>query len=386
MRLLDVHSYSLLTPEDSVGKRYVIVSHRWLPGGSEIIFADMPGLTAAHRASGAPRAPPGKERSLDKLRGACETVRADRELAARSVHHVWLDTVCIDKSSSAELSESLNSMYAWYRDAERCLTYLSDYHRPPGAARSPGDDDDAFTGSVWFERGWTLQELVAPSRVDFYDAEWRRFGDRASLAGALERRTGVQRALLQPRGATETLMRQAGVAHRMSWAARRQTFSKEDMAYCLMGIFGVNMAVLYGEGMEGAFRRLQEEIIKFSDDHSIFAWTTDDEQASDDGHGLLAPSPKCFAETGSFARGEGSGPYVLTNKGLEISLRMFEIERDVFIASLDLYADRDHCVGVYLRRESQRGGNQYRRIRAGKLCKVQKDRRGEMRTIYVRQR
>lgn len=379
MRLLDVHSYSLLTPEDSFGKRYVIVSHRWLPGGTEIIFPDMPSLTATHRTSGALQAPPGKEESLDKLRGACETVRADRQLAARGVHHIWLDTVCIDKSSSAELSESINSMYAWYRDAERCLTYMPDY-RPGSGSPAP------FTGSVWFERGWTLQELVAPGRVDFYDADWRRFGDRASLSGELEQRTGVQRALLQPQGTTETLMRQASVAHRMSWAARRKVFKEEDIAYCLMGIFGVNMPVLYGEGMEGAFRRLQEEIIKFSDDHSIFAWTTDAEHASDDGCGLLAPSPKCFAETGTFAPGEGSGPYVLTNKGLEISLRMFEIERDVFIASLDLYADRDHCVGIYLRRGSQRSGNQYRRIRANKLCKVQKDRRGEMKTIYVRQR
>ncbi|KAF3762837.1 hypothetical protein M406DRAFT_232617, partial [Cryphonectria parasitica EP155] len=292
---------------------YVIISHRWLPGGSEIVFSDMPQLAESYCLSGSLQAPPGKEESLRKLHGACETVKG---LAGQNVNYVWLDTICIDKSSSSEVSESLNSMYMWYTKAERCLAYMSDYQ-----VGSP----TSFINSEWFDRGWTMQELVAPSKLEFYDANWRRFGDRSLFTRELAQKTGMRSGILSGQ-ITATHIYHASISHRMSWAARRTMTRKEDIAYCSMGVFDVNMPVLYGEGMDSAFRRLQEEIIKYSIDHSIFAWTIKEDTCDDSAslhsrdYGLLAPSPQCFAETGHFARGHGSEPYVLTNKGLEISL------------------------------------------------------------------
>ena len=72
--------------------------------------------------------------------------------------------------------------------------------------------------------------------------------------------------------ADNTKIRECCVVERMSWAAMRSTQRPEDVAYCLLGIFNVNMAILYGEGEAGAFRRLQDEIIKNSFDQTLFAW------------------------------------------------------------------------------------------------------------------
>jgi hypothetical protein len=292
--------------------------------------------------------------------------------------------MCIDKRNSAELSESIISMHRWYQSATICFAYLSDY---------PSTEVASITQSVWFRRGWTLQELVAPTDIEFFDQRWNPTGGRDKLREELSRRTGIASAILSRR-VNDSQIAQMSLSHRMSWFQDRQCTKPEDAAYCLMGLFGVNLPALYGEGLVHAFRRLQEEIIKYSDDQSLFAWT--DKEATDDGesktsagYGLLAPSPACFANTGHYVYrpdGQNDKPFALTNKGLEITLRMFQDKSpDVWIACLECRVDGDHFLAIFLKRVSS-VSEQYCRIRPNIMCKVPKDSRGEPKTIYVKQR
>ncbi|CAG8978176.1 hypothetical protein HYALB_00011492 [Hymenoscyphus albidus] len=212
------------------------------------------------------------------------------------LRYIWVDTCCIDKTSSAELSEAINSMFLWYRNAEVCYAYLSDV-----------DEDSELSGSLWFTRGWTLQELLAPSKVVFYGHGWTLLGTRESLKIRLSDITGI-RSLHD--------FQNASIAQKMSWASKRITTRVEDMAYCLLGLFGVYMPPLYGEG-KNAFLRLRLEILSKSDDESIFA-TTEDLPES----GMLAASPASFCDSGDVVQIGVGGidriPYHMTNKGLEL--------------------------------------------------------------------
>ncbi|EIW58116.1 HET-domain-containing protein, partial [Trametes versicolor FP-101664 SS1] len=210
---------------------------------------------------------------------------------------IWNDACCIDKSSSAELTEAINSMFQWYRLADVCYVYLADV-----------PDEDAFGArfarSKWHRRGWTLQELIAPKRVVFLTQNWRMIGTKFGLALTLEKITNIDFNVLTGRAALDSI----SVARRMSWAARRETTRVKDRAYSLLGIFGVHMPTIYGEG-SNAFLRLQEEIIKAIPDQSIFAWgracvlasshVKDNRLPGDtDGYGLLAESPAAFSGSG----------------------------------------------------------------------------------------
>jgi len=125
----------------------------------------------------------------------------------------------------------------------------------------------AFASDEWFRRGWTLQELLAPELMYFYDTDWALIGEKAKLHTTLSKTTGIDAAVL--RGTKK--LSECSIAERMSWASNRETKRIEDIAYCLLGIFDVNMPLLYGERGK-AFLRLQEEIIRQSTDESIFAW------------------------------------------------------------------------------------------------------------------
>ncbi|KAM5544345.1 hypothetical protein V8D89_002005 [Ganoderma adspersum] len=201
----------------------------------------------------------------DKVRRACKAARED------GFRHLWIDSCCIDKTSSSELSESINSMFAWYRDAEVCYTFLVDVPTSPFAVLK--SKDSAFRSSVWFTRGWTLQELIAPRRLVFLSQTWEPLGTKASLAALIEEITGIPMSVLAggSRGTAHRSLDECGVAQRMSWAAHRKTTKEEDQAYCLLGIFDIQMSPLYGEGKR-AFRRLQEEILRRIPDQTIFAW------------------------------------------------------------------------------------------------------------------
>ncbi|KAK0644665.1 heterokaryon incompatibility protein-domain-containing protein [Cercophora newfieldiana] len=275
---------------------YAILSHTW--GDGEISFQEVQrGDADPYKA------------------GLAKIIETRAIAAAHGFDYVWIDTCCIDKTSSAELSEAINSMYEWYRKSTLCFAYLSDVFL------SGDDPDKSLEKSRWFTRGWTLQELIAPAVVVFLDQNWHQIGTKSTLQRELSYITGIPgKVLLDSDPST------ASVAQRMSWASNRQTTRLEDQAYCLMGIFGINMPMLYGEG-DRAFQRLQEEILKASDDHTIFAWELDpaDDSVSD-GPCLLATSPQAFRSARNAIPLPSSHPLVggitVDNKGIHLHVRL----------------------------------------------------------------
>ncbi|KAK1832984.1 hypothetical protein QBC39DRAFT_425079 [Podospora conica] len=247
-------------------------------------------------------------------------------------HWAWVDTCCIDKTSSAELSEAINSMFKWYKRSEVCLVYLSDV---PTNGRRHSNADSEFRCSRWFTRGWTLQELLAPSRLWFYNQAWFRIGvivksDREShirsdLSISVAKVTGIPvSAITCYRGLSS-----ASVSSKMSWAAKRETTRIEDTAYCMLGLFGVHMPLLYGEGRQ-SFTRLQEHIIMHSVDHTIFAWRygagLPDSRQIRKFNNLMAQSPSDFVrgselqDSSSFSASPKDTSFQMTNRGLHIRL------------------------------------------------------------------
>ncbi|KAH6644962.1 heterokaryon incompatibility protein-domain-containing protein [Truncatella angustata] len=268
MRLLNVHNL-LLEEFPAEPPRYAVLSHTWDDG--EIQFRD---LSENEQAS------VRNKKGYQKIQGVCRMAKE------RALDWCWVDTCCIDKTSSAELSEAINSMFKWYQNAEICFVYLSDLSVTEAGGQ--GRQAKSLSSSRWFSRGWTLQELIAPKTVLFYDYSWEVIGEKCSIPfrTALSTVTGIPELVLT----NDEKLQDIAVAQRMSWAAGRKTTKPEDMAYCLLGIFDVGIPILYGEGPR-AFFRLQEEILKNTTDTSIFAWTAD-------GHaeprGLLAESVNEF--------------------------------------------------------------------------------------------
>ena len=377
MRLINTVS---LKPEEFFETnipKYVILSHTWAEG--EISYKDFV-----------------KNRNLDaagwtKIRNCCKFAYN------RGHNYVWIDTCCIDKRSSAELSEAINSMYRWYQDAEECYAYLSDVSYGEGLKREDekgredareakreyereyetyaeseydryNEEEDksedenendveippdhefedaneelidvngeeshrlrehvkrAFCASKWFTRGWTLQELLAPDHVYFVDRSWVKvLGDKKALSTLIAKITRIDEYVLTEDFWSRNRWRQScSVAKRMSWASRRVCTRGEDVAYSLMGIFKVNMPLLYGEGKAVAFRRLQLEIMKTSTDESIFAWESYSLQSVSaclQYGGVLARSPNDFrfsANIQPFSPKQWAArqPYYHTNRGL----------------------------------------------------------------------
>jgi Heterokaryon incompatibility protein (HET) len=233
-----------------------------------------------------------------------------RKVRLYGLRWAWVDTCCIEKASSAELGEAINSMFRWYKNAEICCVYLDDVVWHPLRKEESSDD---FRRSKWFTRGWTLQELLAPTSVMFYDKDWECFGYKETLAEDISQATGINTQYLRN-------PERASVAIKMSWATNRQTSRIEDTAYCLLGLFDINMPMVYGEGGK-VFLRLQLEIIKSTDDELIFAWVDDRYELP---KGMLAPNPAAFASSGDIVRTSNRAverpPYSMTNKGLELHI------------------------------------------------------------------
>ncbi|TQN66183.1 Vegetative incompatibility protein HET-E-1 [Colletotrichum shisoi] len=249
MRLLNAESLRLREFYDDSVPVYAILSHTW--EDDEVTFQDLTGPASLTKAG------------FSKIRACCNQAMA---------HH-------------AELSEAINSMFQWYRESAVCYVYLSDL--PP---QSPGRFDSAsFMAARWFTRGWTLQELIAPHLIEFYDQAWNDIGTKTSLMDLIHERTGIRCDVLSGR----CLLTWVRAAERMSWASNRQTARREDIAYCLLGIFDIHMPLLYGEGPR-AFVRLQQEILRNSEDLSILLWACDEPDAHLTTLGALAPSPDAF--------------------------------------------------------------------------------------------
>ena len=340
MRLLKVHTLNFREFFDTDVPRYCILSHRW--GKDELSYKEFK-----------------KQDDLDghgyrKILEFCSFVRERNFQEYRPVecknpkawfgYHevdwVWVDTICIDKRSSSELSEAINSMFAWYEKAVECHVYLHDV-TPVTSGRLIYE---RVRASTWFSRGWTLQELLAPAVVVFVDSSWNVLGHICDdweptkrtcacnhvesptlgprLSHEVSQITSIPHKYLKHKlGASTHAFKEASIAQCMSWASRRSTTRLEDEAYCLLGIFGINMPLIYGEGRM-AFTRLQEEVIKRSTDQSIFAWTVPCVQAATPIR-LLAHSTGCFAHSGTISKMVHMNVswYGLNNKGLIVQAR-----------------------------------------------------------------
>jgi Heterokaryon incompatibility protein (HET) len=363
MRLINTTTLKLEEFIDKDVPPYVILSHTWAK--EEASFQEMQNCDEIVK----------KKEGYSKIKRCCEVARSD------GFNYAWVDTCCIDKTSSSELSEAINSMYRWYSTADVCYAYLSDVPST-GDPNAPGSD---FSRSRWFTRGWTLQELIAPSVVIFFGSDWKEIGSKSGLRKAIIDTTGIHLDIILG-GTTE----EASIAQRMSWAAKRETTRPEDLAYCLMGLFHVHMPMIYGEGGEHAFLRLQEEILKISDDESIFAWT------SSRSSGLLASSPAAFSYSGhiiAYRRRPDGKSFTFSNRGINIELPMKKIALteggEIFRGVLDCFEWRGSTtkVGIELAASSEKDGIFYRTSTAA-LFSVQSSEADKLRRrkIYVEQR
>lgn len=255
----------------------------------------------------------------------------------------WVDTCCIDKTSSAELTEAINAMYRWYKQPACCYAFLSDVVETDEAGSMCWPK---FEHSKWFTRGWTLQELMAPTKLVFYDKYWDWIGNRSDVLERITTATAI------PATAFEFPERYC-VAQKMSWASRRETSRVEDLAYCLMGLFGVQMPLLYGEG-PAAFQRLQLEIMKVSSDETLLVWGSPGPEPDLRLYGpLLAPVPASFAQCGDVRKHHffWRKPYLMTPRGLKVSTSLYiDTQGQYREASNDIYLVPLNC---RLRSETQ---------------------------------
>jgi hypothetical protein len=218
---------------------YAILSHTWGADTEEVTFKDLTDGTGKSKA------------------GYNKIHFCGKQAVRDGLQFFWVDTCCIDKSSSSELTEAINSMFCWYRNADKCYVYLSDVSRVDCNENdylSRSTWKSAFRKSRWFTRGWTLQELIAPTSVIFFSSDNKRLGDKLSMDQQVHEITGIPIEALRGRPLSDF-----SIDDRLSWAVQRKTTREEDKAYCLLGIFGIHMPLIYGE-RENAFIRLKREI------------------------------------------------------------------------------------------------------------------------------
>ncbi len=381
MWLLDTSTLKLKNFIANDMPQYAILSHTW--DVEEVSFQDIDKLESK------------------TLKGYKKIERCCFLAVSKGYDYVWIDTCCIDKKSSAELSEAINSMYTWYAKSSICFVYLSDFDIPTLDEQNGSEIMEKFRKSRWWSRGWTLQELLAPRHIDFYTSNWEYIGDKytllpeISLASGIPLSTGNSSLIGEP-------IDEVSVAARMSWASKRETTRLEDEAYCLMGIFDVNMPLLYGEGKK-AFTRLQHEIARSLDDESLFAWSTEDVQS-----GIFAPNTRVFAGCGAIRSLSAPNMHrlnprqasTITNRGLHLealpwripasslhgsaSLSKEALRSDYTLLPLNcaLKGNRNSPFTIILRRVSH---NQYVRFLPGECMVYEKYYRAELKRERVGQ-
>lgn len=256
MRFLHTESYKLyeqaeLPHNGSRLPQYAILSHTWLPdypgGVREVTYQDMKSSFLQLKRGRF------KPEGWEKLTKYCDLAKGN------GLEWAWMDTCCIDKTSTADTQEAINAMFRWYKESMICYAYLEDVDL--GDAETL---ENSFTHAKWFTRGWTLQELIAPTFLVFVDKNWLEIIDKNNGLEQIESATGIQPEKLQK-------FDKCSIWERFSWASRRQTTLIEDRAYSLFGLFGINMPLIYGEG-DRAFLRLQHELIRKYDDGSLLLW------------------------------------------------------------------------------------------------------------------
>jgi len=259
MRLLNIYTFEFAEFEGDRLPPYRITSHRWTD--DEATFKDV--LKKKNPNS----------KGYMKIEGFCQFIREDEERLRKYVTRelgsckwIWIDAACVDKRSSAEVSESINSMFGWYARAVECFAYLADV---PSLSAGRDTVMSKFRRSEWFKRGWTLQELLVPRVVVFLNRDWEVIGHKCGYceysnpcrdAGPL-----LNDIVAETTGISEDIMfdyrksARLSVDEKLSWMADRRTTKSEDMAYCLLGIFDVTMPLLYGDGPK-AMEKLERAI------------------------------------------------------------------------------------------------------------------------------
>ncbi|KAI4701141.1 hypothetical protein J4E89_010717 [Alternaria sp. Ai002NY15] len=222
---------------------YAILSHTWGHDDDEVKFEDI-----QHGQRGKDdTSKPGYE----KLRFCQERVEKD------GLIYFWIDTCCINKSDSRELQQSLASMFYWYQRAARCYVHLSDVSSDNFTGESGFVGKGAFSKSKWFKRGWTLQELIAPSSVRFYTKQGGFLGDKNELADTISIVTRIPISALKG-----SELSRFSKKERMSWTQGRITTVPEDAAYCLIGIFDVELPMLYADGNYERRKKKAQRMLK----------------------------------------------------------------------------------------------------------------------------
>jgi hypothetical protein len=237
-------------------------------------------------------------------------------------------------------------MFRWYQEAAVCYAFLEDVQKV-----------EELAGAKWFTRGWTLQELIAPKHLIFYNSGWQEIGTREDLAYKVTDITGIDLEALHGSNSL-SYVRETSLAKRIAWAANRITTRDEDIAYCLMGLLEINMPLLYGEGGTKAFVRLQEECIKLKLDQSFLTWLLHpcDRRLMDSNASFLASHPTYFERCSRVSiTSDDVDPFSINNKGLQIRLPVFQDNRNhissVYFAVLACYSEDvqpEHHIGIRL--------------------------------------
>ncbi|KAI9150827.1 Vegetative incompatibility protein [Paramyrothecium foliicola] len=397
MRLLRTEVYELVEAKDIPDPfpEYAILSHTWISPKDEITYQDM------KTRKGDIENDVFKQKGWDKVQRYCDRAAKDGWKWA------WMDTCCIDKTSPADTQEAINAMFRWYQNAGICYVYLGDvdvrktvahgnYADPSGLEHLDVDEitgknnvgnpnsflhkalNPYFINAKWFSRGWTLQELLAPHYLVFVDREWRRIGTRENWASEIKEASRIEARYLT--GFNPTDLKACSIAMRLSWASRRETTLEEDETYSLLGLFGISLPLIYGEGRWRAFNRLQRELIIHYNDDSMFAWKVDrnasserfsqaqsgDSESQISGCGILAPSIREFWDSSNIrAFGLYGCKFSMTNRGLEINAKRWRRRDDPSLCHIRLNCGfkNGRSIVIYLNHV----GDSYERISINEL-------------------
>ncbi|KAF9785608.1 hypothetical protein IL306_005431 [Fusarium sp. DS 682] len=393
MRLLETKSYELFEASDIPAPfpPYAILSHTWISSKDEITYQDM------KTRKGDIKNDVYKQKGWSKLRKYCDRAAKD------GWEWAWMDTCCIDKTNPADTQEAINAMFRWYQSAGICYAHLEDIDvlrdvkdmdlpHNVDLDETVGNQNAAnpssplhkalerfFIKAKWFTRGWTLQELLAPHYLVFVDCVWRRIGTRESWALEIERASNIEARHLTSFEPTD--FASCSTALRFSWASGRETTVEEDETYSLLGLFGISLPLIYGEGSRQAFNRLQRQLIIVYNDDSLFAWkepqaisgrpVRPEQQVSKSGWGILARSVKDFWDASKIkALGHYGNTFSMTNQGLAITAKHWRhnanLNAGLIRLNCSIGSDSSQETGIYLTYDAD--ADAYHRIRIHELC------------------
>ncbi|KAJ2995919.1 hypothetical protein NUW58_g1143 [Xylaria curta] len=317
---------------------------------------------------------PNKRRAYQKIYYTC------RRALDLGCDYVWIDSCCIDKSNSAELTESINSMFRWYSEAHVCLVYLVDSCSQATAWEDYTLDpyrqlyDKDGSPCRWFSRCWTLQELMASRNLEFYDSEWSLIDTLRVKDSTNSDRFGCKISEITQVDAEaflgEVPLWEYSIEAKMSWAARRRAGRPEDLAYSLLGLFDIHMPLIYGEGARAAFQRLQREIIKSTPDLSILAWHTEQSHPERQFCSALADSPSQFRFHRRICRLMPESHHTMTNKGIQMTSVLQQVQTtqgERYFLCLEDQGGSSQLVGIFLRKI---GYDLFRRV-DGRLAEIE---------------